>query len=102
MARAFFPDRHPRALVLSFDGGYDGVDSRRQASGIIPVFELRLDLVLRDLFAKSVRQRPFQSVTDLDEHLTVLDEDKKRHAVVLELLADAPRTGHPHGVILNG
>jgi len=51
---------------------------------------MRLDTVLSDIERRNVRQRAFQAVTDLNEHLSVYDKDKQHDAITPVLLADAP------------
>ena len=48
-------------------------------------------MTLSDVECRRVRQRAFQTVADLDEHLPVLNEYKKNYTVAPLLLADAPR-----------
>src|SRR5438094_2802255 len=56
-------------------------------------------MTLSDVECRRVRQRAFQTVADLDEHLPVLDEYKKNYTVAPLLLADAPRLCHALCVI---
>ena len=56
-------------------------------------------MTLSDVECRRVRQRAFQAVADLDEHLAVLDEHKKNHTITPLLLADAPRLCHALCVI---
>ena len=48
-------------------------------------------MTLSDVECRRVRQRAFQTVADLDEHLPVLNEYKNNYTVAPLLLADAPR-----------
>src|SRR6266403_1583026 len=56
-------------------------------------------MTLSDVECRRVRQRAFQAVADLDNHLAVLDEHKKNHTITPLLLADAPRLCHALCVI---
>src|SRR2546430_15828997 len=56
-------------------------------------------MTLSDVECRRVRQRAFQAVADLDEHLTILDEHKKNHTITPLLLADATRLCHALCVI---
>jgi hypothetical protein len=65
--------------------GKDGVDSRDQTSSVIPHFKMRFDFVFGYLFASGIRQDAFQTVTNLQKHLVVLNENKKNSAVIRAL-----------------
>src|SRR5437763_3088930 len=56
-------------------------------------------MTLSDVECRRVRQRAFQAVADLNNHLAVLDEHKKNHPITPLLLADAPRLCHTPCVI---
>ena len=60
---------------------------------------MRFDPVFGDVECGDIRQRAFQTITDLDKHLTVLREDEQHHTVAALFLADAPCLCHTLGVV---
>jgi len=55
--------------------------------------------LVADLPDLAVRQRPFESVANLDEHLAVLYRHEKDHAVVLFPISRLPRLRHAHRIV---
>ena len=67
------------------------VDSLRKPAFIILGAELRFDMSLGDIERGRIRDRAFQAIADLDEHLAIVDENKEHRAVATIFLSDAPR-----------
>src|SRR6202012_836063 len=76
-------------------------DDRDKAASVVPLLETRRDLVVDDQLALDIRQRAFLSVSRLDEYFVILHKYEKRHAIIVPLLADVPRTCHSQRVILD-
>src|SRR5689334_12831866 len=68
----------------------DRINSFGQPALIIVVSKVRLDPMLGNVECREVGQRAFQAVTDLNEHLSVLDEHEQHDAVALIFLPHAP------------
>jgi len=58
-------------------------------------------MIYPNVVGRDIRQRAFQTVTNLDEHFAVLNENEKDRAVAPIFLSDAPRLGDALGVIGN-
>src|SRR5690242_9783585 len=52
---------------------------------------MRFDSPLGDVEAGCVRERAFQAVSDLNEHLPVLNEHEQNRAIAFIFLTNAPR-----------
>ena len=62
---------------------------------------MRFDPVFGDIERGQIRERAFQTVTCLNEHLPVLREDEEHNAVALSFLSNTPRLGDALRVIRN-
>ena len=93
---------HPVAFVFAAYRGQNRMHAGSATTVEISTVEPRRNLLVYDPFTQRVGQNAFQSVAHLQKHLVVLDEDKQHRAVILFFLADFPRAGHSHGVILDG
>ena len=80
-----------RSLVLAANRLKDRIDSDRDPAFVIAAAKMRLDFVFGDVERGYVGQRSFQTVTDLDKHLAVLNEHEKDNAIATLLLTNAPR-----------
>jgi hypothetical protein len=78
------------------------VHSGRDARGVIASPETRHDLLINDSLADGIRKFSFQSVTDFDSHLPVLNENEKNRAIVLRSLADLPELKRANRKIFQG
>ena len=85
-----FRNRFSRSFVFAANGFADQIDAGRESAFIIAITKMRLDTVLSDIERRNIRQRAFQAVTDLNEHLSVCDKDKQHDAITPVLLAYAP------------
>ena len=77
-------------FVLPLGGRDHGVKTGREPPGIIALPEPGLEIVIEDLLAGHIRQRPFEAVASLDARFVILHEDEQDRAVVVLLLAHAP------------
>ena len=77
--------------VFAADRVADCIDADAQAVFVIATDELRFHLILGDVERRYIRQRPFQAVADLNDHLAILDEHEQDDSVAFILLSDAPR-----------
>lgn len=77
--------------VFGADRVADRIDANAQSVFVIASDELRFHLILGDVERRHIRQRAFQTVADLNDHLAVLDEHEQDDSVAFILLSDAPR-----------
>ena len=80
-----------RSFVLATDRLEDQIDPCCEAILIIARSEQWLDVTLRYVERRSVGQRAFQPIANLDKHLAILREHKEHHAIPALLLPNAPR-----------
>src|SRR5690348_6856996 len=83
-------DGPTRPFVFASRGLQHGVHTRGESPVIFALLEKRRNLVIHDPFRQRIRQRAFESVTDLDPHPPVLNEHEQHRAVILLLLSDSP------------
>ncbi len=88
-------------LARAGQHGDDGVDAIRDAIGHVAALEARHDHVADDGVRRSVGQRAFQAVADLDPQLAIVRRDDQQRAVVLALLADAPAAAERQPPVLD-
>src|SRR6185503_18143582 len=86
--------------VLALDGGDDGIQTRPDAVGHLPLAEAWGHLLAQDGGRDGVGESALQPIADLDPHLPVVEEDQEDDAVVEALLADAPCLGEPDRIVL--
>src|SRR6266480_3217892 len=60
---------------------------------------MQFDLVFSNVERRGVWQRAFQTVTDLNKHLSILHEHEENDTVALLFLTDAPRLRHAPCVV---
>ncbi len=94
-----FGDGLSRPLVLAADCLADQVNPGGETGLIVAISEKRFDVVLGNVERGDVRQGAFETVTDLNKHLAILDEDEERNAIAALFLTHAPRLCHALGVI---
>ena len=96
---ALFGNRFSRSFVLAVDRLEDQIDPSGEPGLIIASAEQWLDVTLRNIECRGVRECAFQAVADLDKQLAVLDEHKQHYAIAALLLADAPCLRNALGVV---
>src|SRR5215472_15310089 len=96
-----FSDRFPRSRVLATNRFADQINRRGEACLIVAASEQWLDVALGNIECRCVRQRAFETVTDLDKHFAILNEYKEHNAIAAILLTDTPCLCHALGIVRN-
>src|SRR5258708_469179 len=88
------------AFVLSLGCSQHGVYTCTHAAIEVALLKPWCNFLLDDALAHGIRQRAFETVTGLNEKLSVILKDEKDRAVALSFLSDLPCVKSPSGKIL--
>src|SRR5258708_20066499 len=88
------------AFVLSLGCSQHGVYTCTHAAIEVALLKPWCNFLLDDALAHGIRQRAFETVTGLNEKLSVILKDEKDRAVALSFLSDLPCVKRPRAKIL--
>ena len=86
----FFGNGFSRSLVFAPNCFENRIDSDGQASLVVVGSKSRFDLEFGYVETGGIWKRAFQTVTDLDKHFAVLNEDEEDGSIAPLLLTHAP------------